>query len=65
MGHAQCTRLKRLVLHSLQDMADLENAQPPDWARSLDAQGFRMFISLVEDYFASRQIAAHVKPEEG
>jgi hypothetical protein len=46
-------------------MADSENAQPPDWARSLDAQGFRMFISLVEDYFVSRQIAAHVKPEEG
>jgi len=46
-------------------MAGLERAHPPDWARSLDAQGFRTFISLVEDYFASRQIPAHVKPEEG
>jgi|YNPMSStandDraft_1061717.scaffolds.fasta_scaffold26916_2 hypothetical protein len=46
-------------------MAGSEYAQPPEWARSLDAQGFRTFIALVEDYFASRQIVAHVKPEEG
>ncbi len=46
-------------------MAGSKYAQPPEWARSLDAQGFRTFIALVEDYFASRQIAAHIKPEEG
>ncbi len=57
---------QRAVLHSSREpMADSGYAQPPEWARSLDAQGFRTFISLVEDYFASRQISAQVKPQEG
>ncbi len=37
----------------------------PGWARFLGKQGYRSFISLVETYFASRQIAVAIDREEG
>ncbi|MCL6512109.1 MAG: hypothetical protein K6U78_15670 [Anaerolineae bacterium] len=38
---------------------------PPAWAHNLDAQGFGIFIALIERYFAERHIPAHVKVAEG
>ncbi len=37
----------------------------PVWARTLGAQGYRTFIALVEGYFAAKNIAIQLDPEEG
>ncbi len=46
-------------------MSDSAHEDPPLWAHNLDAQGFRIFIALVERYFAERHIPVEVKTDEG
>ncbi|MCL5995190.1 MAG: hypothetical protein M1546_03940 [Chloroflexi bacterium] len=44
---------------------DDDDTSLPGWARPLGKQGYRSFLSLIEGYFANRNIAVAIDDEEG